>query len=101
MYFITVMSNPVSTLDPKILHPLHERCWGFYKNLDYAKRAVLYNRTDMWEYLYNYAVIEEYHEGVPAMAEEIQWYKFDRDKGKYLKIRKPTWSEGTANWAIG
>ena len=101
MYFITVMSDPKKLHEGWPKHPEHERCWGYYKDLDYAKRAVLYNRTDMWEYLYNYAVIEEIREGVPARAKEIQWYKFNKKKWKYLKIDKPKWSEGTTNWGIG
>lgn len=41
-----------------------DRTWGWFGDFERAEDVVLNNRTDIFEYLYNYACIEEVGEGV-------------------------------------
>ena len=57
-YFITVFSK----YDDKGPHNM--RCWGFYNSFEDAHMVVENNITDIWETIYDFAVIEEYHPGI-------------------------------------
>jgi len=81
------------------------RCWGWYKDLEDAVKAVEKNHTDINEAgYYPYAIIEKVPNGVlPVGVEEIHWFKWKggREKGGYVKITKPVWSKNICNWSIG
>lgn len=77
------------------------RCWGFYKEKDTAFQAVHENWTDMQETIYNYAVIEEYHEGISHPTGFRQFFKYDRDKDGYIEIDEPTEYEHYCCFSIG
>lgn len=79
------------------------RCWGFYTNKEDALRTVIYNCTDLWETIYNYAVIEPYYEGVNGYCfdEEPEWFKFNQFKKEYRPIIKPDEVKGYVGFAIG
>lgn len=42
----------------------HLRTPGFYHNFDEAEMDVINNACDIWEYTYNYVVIEELKPGI-------------------------------------
>lgn len=66
------------------------RSWGFTVDREKAVRALHENRTDMWEHVYEYAVLEGYDEGtVSDIVDEPQWFKFDREKDGYFEIDTP------------
>ena len=65
------------------------RCWGFYKDKDKAIQAVEENWTDMWETCYDYAMIEEYEEGISHTTFWRKFYKFNEEKGGYDEIEEP------------
>ena len=69
-YFITVFKN----YDERGPHNL--RCWGFYDNFDDADQAIRGNFTDMWETIYNFAVIEEYLPGISGYNFNSWFYKY-------------------------
>lgn len=65
------------------------RCFGYYNSLERAERAVVNNACDMWEYLYDYAVIEKVEEGVFPLSFERWFYKFNAREGKFERIPEP------------
>ena len=66
MYFITVMSEPSPQDHLGVwIHPDFERCWGYYKDLEKAKDVLTHNCTNLWEELYDYAVIEDIDDTSP------------------------------------
>lgn len=80
-YFITVFRDVDDRWGIK-----GARCWGFYTDLDKAKYIVENNITDLWETIYNYAVIETYNEGISGYADERIFYQYDIEKEKYIQI---------------
>jgi len=97
MYFITVMTKPAK--DSMI--PNDVTCWGFYPKLSQAKNAVENNIADLWETIYDYAVIERIRSGITIPSKIIQWYKYRIKSKKYESISEPKWAEKICNFAIG
>lgn len=62
------------------------KCFGYFSELEEAEKAVVHNKFDMWETIYNYIVIEKIKEGIHSIAEEIGWYKYNEKKGGFIKI---------------
>lgn len=105
IYFIVSMTDPEDLDYPK----KSSRTWGWYSNLEDAKRVCLGNRGDMGEYLYEYLLIEEVPEGgcgCPAFAKQVQWYKFTYDEKAetsptVAEIEQPEWAKLSCNFSIG
>ena len=79
----------------------YKRCWGFYKDKETALQALHENWTDMWEYSYDYALIEGYKEGISEMTGYRQFFKFDENKGGYFEIDEPEGYGPFAGFAFG
>ena len=87
------------------VYELGDRVWGWFDKFEDAEKIVLNNETDIFEYYYNYACIEEVPMGVITVAKVIQWYKsgFDSDSGVVSvgKVDPPPFAENTVNFTIG
>lgn len=94
-YFITVFRD-YDEYGPKGM-----RCWGFYKNLEDAINTLDKNMTDLWETIYNYAVIEEYCEGISGYNFERQFFKYDTNMDSYRPINEPKELKHYAGFAMG
>lgn len=115
MYFITVIDLPWDRFD-KEWDPASgdgllgsEICWGYFSEFDKAKKVVLENSTDIYEFgSYNLAVIEEVGEGVPAMPENEWWFSAKPIRGvggeiksyEVTEIQKPKRFEIWRGWAL-
>ena len=79
------------------------RTWGFYSNKEDAFNVLKYNTTDLWEYCYDYAVIEAYHEGISGydFEEGRQFFKYDQELDSYKPIEEPEEVKHYASFAIG
>lgn len=79
------------------------RCWGFYSNKQDALNALHGNYTDMWEYCYDYAILEAYYEGIGGYSfnEERQFFKYDKEQDGYFEIEAPQGFEHICSFAIG
>ncbi len=53
------------------------RLWGWYPTFDEAEKSILENHGDLFECLYDYAVIESLAPGVQRIAKVEKWYKAD------------------------
>jgi hypothetical protein len=78
-----------------------QRCWGYYSDHDKALSALHENRTDMWETIYDYAVLEKIPEGLIPDPEEVQWFKFDMKRNGYFEIPMPEGENGYSSFTIG
>jgi len=77
------------------------RCFGFYAEYADAMSAVMQNRCDMRECLYDYLVMEEIGEGIhPEVKKEI-WFKWMEERRGWYHCVKPSEFVGVVNWALG
>ena len=94
-YFITVFRE-FDDFGPRGL-----RTWGFYTHLEDAINTLDKNITDLWETIYDYAVIEEYLEGISGYNFNRQFFKYDRDMNSYRPIEIPKEVGHYASFALG
>lgn len=101
MWFITVLEKiaPVENSFPQFGDT---RTWGFYSDRETAVQALHENRTDMWEYCYNYAVLEQFNEGISHYVfGSNQWFEFDREREGYFEIDTPECVKNIGCFALG
>lgn len=103
LWFLTAIAVDESTM---IRHSCGEvkvetdtRTFGYEYGFNYAVEAVRENRGNMHEGWYNYLVIERIGVGVHALADEEKWFKWNGRR--WVNSKKPIWSMGRINWAIG
>lgn len=100
MWFITVMEklepNEYSFADTGC-----QRTWGYFNSKAMAVAALHSNCTDMWETIYNYAVLEEIGLGIANICEDRQWFKFDYKRNGYFEIEEPECVKHLCNFALG
>ena len=79
------------------------RTWGFYSNKDDALDTLINNRTDLWETIYDYAVIEPYYEGISGydFDEDRMWFKYNEITDCYDHIDEPEKVKHYVGFAIG
>lgn len=65
------------------------RVFGFYTKREDAIQAMHENWCDMFEYLYQYAVVEAMKEGIHCDVDEEIWFQFDENKRGFFEIPKP------------
>lgn len=99
-YFITVFEK-LEVNDLGWPETGSQRCWGFYLDKDIAFQAVHENWTDLEETIYDYALIEEYEEGISHLTGYRQWFKFDIEKKGYVEIDEPEGYKHFVGFALG
>ena len=77
------------------------RCWGFYCDKDTAIQALHENWTDMNETIYDYAVIEEYYEGIGQTTFNHWFFKYNQKLDEYQQINQPEELRHYAGFALG
>lgn len=77
------------------------RTFGYYEDYETCKQALNENWCDMWEYLYDWAVVEKIGPGIHAHAEEMGWFKWNDDRQGFFEIEKPACTECYCNHALG
>ena len=94
-YFITVFSS----YDEHGPHGM--RCWGFYRNFNEAHNTLTNNITDLWEYTYDYGIIEEYEEGIGNYQFNRWFYKYDQKLNQYVLENEPKELKHYVSFALG
>jgi hypothetical protein len=84
MYFIGVMF-----IDEKNPKAPSVRCVGYFKEKEEAVYTVENNVCDIFEYTYNYAVIERIEEGLYQVDIEPTFFKYNFEKEAYEECEKP------------
>ena len=63
---------------------------------------MLGNEGDIFETLYNYAVIEKIEEGLYQYDTEPKWYQMDYELGEVSRMdKRPEFARNIVGWAIG
>lgn len=99
-WFITVMRK-LEKNSKGFLETGCTRCWGFYSNKEDALNTLHENRTDLWETIYDYAVLEEYHEGISNSTMKRQFFKYNMEKDGYFEIEEPECVTNVCDFALG
>lgn len=97
MYFITTIQEENGEIKDG-------RCVGYFKSEYQAVKVVTNNMYDIFECLYNYAVIEKVEEGIYQYDQNPQWFELYTDvegNPRYRKIEKPEWVCGIFGFGIG
>lgn len=95
----------ITTVDLRPLPPyggkrnLDPRCVGYFHTLEDAVKIVENNYGDIHEYSFDYAVIEEFGEGLYPHPESEHWFLFDKGERKYKPCDKP--EKNVINYGIG
>jgi hypothetical protein len=95
-YFITVFEK----LDEK-WGIKNARTFGFFTSFEKADSVVRGNQTDLWERLYDYAIIEEYDEGLYGWTTYREFYKYNIEEDIYEPIDEPNEVKHYAGFAMG
>ncbi len=78
---------------------LVKRTFGYYTDLEIAKKAVSENRCNIEERYYRYCVIESYSPGIHSDSNEIQWYVFNLSEDKWKETNRPWFLNKARNFA--
>lgn len=100
MFFITCFSK-IETDKLGWLDMGASRTFGFKETFEDAECALNYNACDMWEYLYDYAIVEEINPGIHPIAENRWFYKYDRKKNGFFRMEEPEEFKHYCNIALG
>ena len=98
----TVCTVSIETPEPAMDGFFSTRTVGWYSSKKDAEDCVLNNYGDIYEDgCYQYATIEEVHEGLYPFVEHSWWFKWDKEKGGYQPIDKPEAYCHMSNFSIG
>ena len=78
------------------------RVWGWFENFEDAVEIIENNISDIWEYCYEYAMIEEVPAGLYSFPRQEWWWKWEGgETGKYIPTTRPEDFEQTVCMSIG
>ena len=103
----TANDKPIFTVttfcyNPDLDRPISNvRTPGFYHEFDYAEADLINNCGDIWEYSYDYALIEEVKPGLYQACTNRHFFKFNISTKKYEQIPTPAGLKNVINFSIG
>ena len=77
------------------------RTFGYYDNLNTCIQALNQNWCDMFEYLYEYAIVEKIGQGIHPECEERWFFKWDDEKKGFFDISEPEEFKHYTNLSLG
>lgn len=97
VFFITTFEKYPIWLNEYGVYVCNKRTVGFVSSAEEARDIVENNKFDLFEYLYEYAVIEEIYAGIYPQLDNrettFELYKFDQKDEAYKKIDNPPFME--------
>jgi len=95
MFFITTIEN----IDDEMFDL--SRTVGYVESLEEAKEILEYNCCDLYETIYEYAVIEDIKPGLyQGHKGKKYWFKWNEEKEGYEEIEKPEYPESLKMYEI-
>ena len=84
----------------------NSRTWGFFSNKEDALNILRNNYTDLWETVYDYAILEPYYEGISGYDFDTprEWFMYNETMGGYLPLdleKEPEEVKYYVGFAIG
>ena len=104
MYIYTITT--FEKFDEKYGYPSNSRCVGYYKTFEDADKIVRKNCGDIFEWFYNYVVIEKVEVGLYPVCMERWFYSVNYENEYYKNatfkpIDEPKSVKHIINFAIG
>lgn len=104
MFFITCLENNGSEKNKYGWPDFGSmRTFGFYTDLEDARKALNENYCDMRECVYDYAIIEKIYPGIhPWIVSDTdtEWYQYDESRKGFFLIDNPK-KMNMSNFALG
>lgn len=100
MFFITCFSK-IETDKLGWIDMGAVRTFGYERTFEEAEESLNLNRCDMWEYLYDYAVVEKINYGIHPDCEERWFFKYNKEKDGFFRIEEPEEFKNYCNIAFG
>lgn len=99
MYFITTIERLPDVVESYGC----TRCVGYYESFKDAEDSVINNDFNIFEYLYDYCVIEKIEQGIYKYSgQNNRWfYKFNLDTKNYEYIKEPEEFKHMCGFSIG
>lgn len=94
MFFVTTIQIKEEEITCK-------RTVGYFKTLEEAKNVLEHNCCDIYEYYYNYAVIEKVPAGLYKYDRFPIWYKWNKEKDGYVETEIPECAKNQCGFSIG
>lgn len=103
-------NNTQEQLDSGEIGIPNSRAFGWYGSEEEAVEAVNRNAGDIFEYYYDYCLIEEITDGIHGRVITEVWFHWDMEPktvynyemgSLWKNIEKPAWSNNIINWSIG
>ena len=73
----------------------HKSNIGWYSKKEDTISAVEQNTADIYEGTYNFAIIEEYKQGLYSIRISVQFFKYNPETNKYEKTEEPDCMKNT------
>lgn len=77
------------------------RCFGYTRTFKEAEEILNKNLYDLYEYCYQYAVVEKLGPYIHPHVEEEYWFKWNEEKSGFFRINKPEVTYHVCNHALG
>jgi len=78
-----------------------QRVVGFFSDVSKAKSCLIEQSENLFEYYYEYAVIEVLEEGLYPNVVFQEWFIYDKTIEKYIPCKEPEDFKNTINISIG
>ncbi len=89
-WFLTTFERLESTKNGSYDFLETGRCWGFFSEKQEAIEALHHNDTDLNETIYEFAVLEEYSEGIcGGWGKTKLFFRYDKEKDGFFEIERP------------
>lgn len=80
---------------------IDKRTFGYYSSPVEALEAVLQNKSNLQEGLYDYVVIEAMEEGIHPISVKEDWFNWDKELNTWKRCEKPAEFKNTINFSLG
>jgi hypothetical protein len=79
------------------------RCFGFFNNYNDAYDAIVNNKGDLHEALYEYLVVEYIEQGIHPEIIIEKWWAWNMNMNEWIELEKRPFEfeKYGSNWALG
>lgn len=77
------------------------RTVGYFDNYNNAALRLHNNACDLYEDIYDYAIIEEVEQGLYPNVKSRKFFKYDKEQDGFFEIEEPEQLKQFCNFSIG
>lgn len=102
MFFITCFTAPyLKSAWLRARAATRPRTFGYFSTLERTEEALKSNEGGMDECLFDYALVEEFGEGVHPESLSMRWYQYNEGTWEPCEDPRPTDDQSIFNYAMG